>query len=343
MALTHHPNRLDGESQTFVTHALRADSFDASEDGTGRGTPLVINGNSTPETSRDLAFPLRADDGSGNRQAIAFSSKDHGADAGEIAPTLRAMGHSGSHANAGGQVAVAFTPETMYGVSHADAAQTGPDKALRALRNAVGEEAFSEWGLGVVAALRPQEILRSDVHGQGLRRPAGKNQLGLDDCALSRQEDDPAWTVQRVWEVARLGRAPRRWQPSEQLVGELGSHLSELPHQTPSTARLLLGLWRASEGLGLLRQALSTLQAARRPAGGQDQPAQSYSQVRRLTPREAERLQGFPDDYTLVPYRNKPAADGPRYKALGNSMAVPVVRWIGQRIAAVRNHQTKAA
>ena len=55
-------------------------------------------------------------------------------------------------------------------------------------------------------------------------------------------------------------------------------------------------------------------------------------QVRRLTPRECERLQGFPDDYTLVPYRNKPAADGPRYKALGNSWAVPVVRWIGQRI-----------
>jgi DNA (cytosine-5)-methyltransferase 1 len=56
--------------------------------------------------------------------------------------------------------------------------------------------------------------------------------------------------------------------------------------------------------------------------------------VRRLTPRECERLQGFPDDHTLVPHRNKPAADGPRYKALGNSMAVPVMRWIGQRIDA---------
>ena len=58
-------------------------------------------------------------------------------------------------------------------------------------------------------------------------------------------------------------------------------------------------------------------------------------QVRRLTPRECERLQGFPDDYTLVPYRKKPAADGPRYKALGNSMAVPVMRWIGERIKQV--------
>jgi DNA (cytosine-5)-methyltransferase 1 len=56
------------------------------------------------------------------------------------------------------------------------------------------------------------------------------------------------------------------------------------------------------------------------------------SAVRRLTPRECERLQGFPDDYTAIPYRNGTAADGPRYKALGNSMAVPVMRWIGQRI-----------
>jgi DNA (cytosine-5)-methyltransferase 1 len=57
--------------------------------------------------------------------------------------------------------------------------------------------------------------------------------------------------------------------------------------------------------------------------------------VRRLTPRECERLQGFPDDYTLVEYRKKLAADGPRYRALGNSMAVPVMRWIGERIKMV--------
>ena len=59
--------------------------------------------------------------------------------------------------------------------------------------------------------------------------------------------------------------------------------------------------------------------------------------VRRLTPRECERLMGFPDDFTLVPNRNKPAADGPRYKALGNSMAVPVMAWIGERIQQVEN------
>jgi DNA (cytosine-5)-methyltransferase 1 len=59
--------------------------------------------------------------------------------------------------------------------------------------------------------------------------------------------------------------------------------------------------------------------------------------VRRLMPVECERLQGMPDNYTLVPYRGKPAADAPRYKAIGNSMAVPCVAWLGQRLSRIMN------
>lgn len=57
--------------------------------------------------------------------------------------------------------------------------------------------------------------------------------------------------------------------------------------------------------------------------------------VRKLLPVECERLQGFPDNWSQIPYRGKPAEqcpDAPRYKALGNSWCVPVVRWIGHRI-----------
>lgn len=57
-----------------------------------------------------------------------------------------------------------------------------------------------------------------------------------------------------------------------------------------------------------------------------------HMSVRRLTPRECERLQGVPDNYTLIPFRGKLMADGSRYKMLGNSFAIPVVRWIGERI-----------
>lgn len=68
-------------------------------------------------------------------------------------------------------------------------------------------------------------------------------------------------------------------------------------------------------------------------------PSDGYI-VRRLTPRECERLQGMPDDHTMVPYRGKPAEecpDGPRYKAIGNSMAVPCMAWLGRRLQMVDN------
>jgi len=76
-----------------------------------------------------------------------------------------------------------------------------------------------------------------------------------------------------------------------------------------------------------------------RRAMGDNQPAVRLAmQVRRLTPTECERLQGFPDGWTNIPWRGKPEApDGPRYKALGNSMAVPCMRWIGERIQLVQN------
>jgi DNA (cytosine-5)-methyltransferase 1 len=76
-----------------------------------------------------------------------------------------------------------------------------------------------------------------------------------------------------------------------------------------------------------------TLKARTEGGGFEGSVMTPAMQVRRLTPVECERLQGFPDNYTNIPWRKKPEApDGPRYKALGNSMAVPVMRWIGERI-----------
>lgn len=209
--------RQDAETETLiptrrggffdgVTHALKGEGHDASEDGTGRGVPLVTaiqeravceNPNAGPQGAgfRDdgIAYTLEARH---HVQAVAFSAKDHGADAGDIAPTLRAGGHTGSHANGGVMPAVAFN-----------------------------------W------------------QAAGNQTTLGAN-------------------------------------------GETAATLYK------STSQAVAGMT-----------------------------------VRRLTPRECERLQGFRDDYTLIPWRGKPAPDGPRYKALGNSMAVPVMAWIGRRIA----------
>ena len=88
--------------------------------------------------------------------------------------------------------------------------------------------------------------------------------------------------------------------------------------------------WQSGgDGRGLDPRDTAQLQRCQTPA------TQTATGVRRLTPRECCRLQGFPDDYLDIPYRGKPASDGPKYKALGNSMAVPVMRWIGERIAEV--------
>lgn len=93
-----------------------------------------------------------------------------------------------------------------------------------------------------------------------------------------------------------------------------------------------------AQGIGWQEECAPTLSAGE--SGTQRSPGLLQgSAVRRLTPRECERLQGFPDDYTQIPWRDKDAdqcPDGPRYKALGNSMAVPCMSWLGQRIEAVR-------
>lgn len=78
-----------------------------------------------------------------------------------------------------------------------------------------------------------------------------------------------------------------------------------------------------------------TLDAHMGTGGGNVPMTINKAQVRRLTPRECERLQGFPDDWTAIPWRGKDAEhcpDAPRYRAIGNSWCVPVISWPGQRI-----------
>jgi DNA (cytosine-5)-methyltransferase 1 len=91
---------------------------------------------------------------------------------------------------------------------------------------------------------------------------------------------------------------------------------------------------RGRDGGGTAELGGDIQNALRASQGGGDKPhVLAQMAVRRLVPEECEALQGFPRGYTNIPWRGKPEApDGPRYKALGNSMAVPVMRWIGTRI-----------
>jgi site-specific DNA-cytosine methylase len=296
--------------------------------------------------------------------AIAFSVKDHGADAGEIAPTLRAGGHDESHANGGVMPAVAFgwqnsesqgasvsehvtptldkskTPAILQSetlsiqgftailMAYADATEADSEKVLYLLREVADSTAGARRRLGELAPFWTPEILRSGVLCEGAGREAERVNW-MDDDALPREEVGSAGEVRNLQgSEGRRCPSPRRGS-HEQRPGQPSACVPRLPHAASSGAECVFNLWATGEGSRLLQQALHTLEEVRRSADAQG-PARF--QVRRLSPRECERLQGFPDDYTLIPYRGKPAADGPRYKALGNSMAVPCMRWIGRRI-----------
>lgn len=206
---------------------------------------------------------------------------------------------------------------------------------LRTLRNEIGEEAFAQWGLGVFDSLQPSKVLQQILHGCGLRRTTFSRNWVVY-CALSREKNNPSWLLQSLRETECEGCPPQGWQPSEQFAGELGAYLSELSQPGAQAERFVRDLWEASEGAGILREALSAFQEMGRPIYDETQSALSRFAVRRLTPTEAEFLQGFPRNYTDIPWRGKEhAPDGPRYKALGNSMCVNVMRWIGERIQSV--------
>jgi DNA (cytosine-5)-methyltransferase 1 len=297
----------------MVVHSLSADGFDASEDGTGRGTPVVPVAICTAHTqsngsgfSDDVAHTLEsggaqavafaqntrdevrlyggdgktvgtlaAQPGAKQQSYVAFSAKDYGADTDTVAPTLRAMGHDGSHANGSGQVAIAFAQNQEGDVLSSDVMHSLGTNANATSRNAPTVAFTLHGNDGTTGTASPTEVA-----GSVRTRAPGSIENSSTTAVL--QEQPVAWS------------------------GEL----------TASTD-VAGTLQRGGEG------------------GRVDGVMTPQMAVRRLTPRECERLQGFPDDYTLVEYRGKLAADGPRYKALGNSMAVPVMRWIGERIAAV--------
>lgn len=141
-----------------------------------------------------------------------------------------------------------------------------------------------------------------DVSGD-VRHPAGRNQ-GQETCV--------AYGFQP--RIARNGR------------GDTGDIVGALNAQSGQT-----GKGDAAPCVALSLDLEDGMQAQSMTNG-------SFRIVRRLTPRECERLQGFPDDFTRIPWRGKPAEecpDGPRYKAIGNSWAVNCARWIGRRIERV--------
>ena len=127
-----------------------------------------------------------------------------------------------------------------------------------------------------------------------------------------------------------IGRAPEAGPQGKEYLLDGSAYCMDSRGQ-PQAVVQPIGL---DEEQNAMVDAFGTLKARTAGGGFEGSVMTTAMQVRRLTPVECERLQGFPDGYTNIPWRKKPEApDGPRYKALGNSWAVPVVQWIGERIA----------
>ncbi len=260
-SLSAHPggSRLDFQTETFVTHSLRGEGFDASEDGTGRGTPLV------PVCHVDTMPTLRAGapNGGAGHGARSGDSKDE-----YIVPVL------------------AGTIEAASGRSHG--AGTAP----------------------------------------GMLVPSDTTQITSAANRSNPQAGDPCHPL-----AAGAHPPAIAFHPTQDPISS-----TDISHAIGTGGGR--GCATAAVAFDTYNQSVNshTSQTIKSPQGAVQESVGTVlqaMQVRRLTPTECERLQGFPDGYTAIPWRKKPASecpDGPRYKALGNSWAVPVVRWIGHRI-----------
>jgi len=233
-------------------------------------------------------------------------------------------------------VAVDTLHQQGYNANYASTKEANAVETLRVLQQEIGEEAFTAWGFGILDSLQPTKVLRSRLHGAGIRCATFSRSWAVY-CAISREKNRAAGALQSVQEAEGKGCSPSGRELPEQLAEQLGAYLSQLSQPGTQFERLMHHLRCACKGVGILRQALSAIQETQRPVDVEGQTPTAMM-VRRLTPIECEFLQGFPRDYTLIPWRKKAAGecpDGPRYKALGNSMAVNCMEWIGERIAAV--------
>ena len=312
--------------------------------------------------------------------AVAFSCKDYGGDARvELSPTLRAMPHDGSHANGGGQVAVAVNVEhalhesgnfdlrdvaqpltrsehkghtvvlsplsaVAFKPSHYTRGKDGAPSDVAAPLSADADKGDQDtlvavssgrgwWSESTTGAtLRAQDsVTKADTLVATAFEPRYFNRENKTGGA-------PSEVATLTASAAKAGDAAPTVYTLEVRGREDGRRLEYRQDGTANALRTSNG---GRDGMGVGAVAAPTLTSTNDPSRS-PQATEVTQQVaavhattmavRRLTPRECERLQGFADDWTAITYRGKPAADGPRYKALGNSMAVNVMRWVGERI-----------
>jgi len=278
----------------------------------------------------DIAHALRSEGGDASEDdtgrgapVIAFSSKDDGRDAtGDISPTLRSMNHDEPHLNGGGQVAIALIQNAMRGKGQNGLGVTDGDSPMYTLDNGSQHAvAFALFG-GNKRADRPEGgfYVHEDVDITKSLDTSGLNptaQQGGVVLAFSENQRAEVVLTDYSHQLTSGGGKPGQGYPAvliapfdERVITSKANRSKVEPGEVVPTIN--------SGGL------MSIVEWAR-----------EHLAVRRLTPLECERLQGYPDGWAAVTMANgKPMSDSQRYRQLGNGFPVPVVTWIMKRIAA---------
>ena len=307
----------------IVAHALRAEGFDASEDGTGRGTPIVpvraygMTTEQTPKFGEDHALTLtkQSPTGGGQVQCVAFAFDLRGREGGAMpegphdTANIRAADGGSSRSYIAEQHPIAIQERAVCENPNAgpDGAGFRTDGAAYTLEaRTVSQAVAFDCRAGGETALAAGEVPGA-LHGS----------CGRSAVAFSCKD----YGADAADEVSPTMRAMGHGDSHANAGGQLAVVFQERT--------------RGDDGRGYERPPASSLEVC-----GTLETVKRHNialpwAVRRLITRECERLQGFPDDFLLIPFRHGLAADGPRYKALGNAMAVNVMEWIGWRIALV--------
>lgn len=201
-------------------------------------------------------------------------------------------------------------------------------KILRTLWSEIGTEAFAEWGLRVLSSLQQTEVLQSRVHEEGFCV-----EESADKCEVKQGERSAKGEILH----GTNGMSVMRWdresgcsscgrESSKQRVEQLIVTMSKLPCKDTQTEEVLQNMWSDTQGVGVLRQALSEIQKVWRSAS----VLPTYK-IRKLTPRETMRLQGFPESATDLLYTNG-FSDSRIYKFAGNAVTTTVIKALAERL-----------
>lgn len=314
--------RYDPETETIlpVTHSLRGEGFDASEDGTGRGTPLVPH----------VVGALACNTGPNGHDAGNFAC-NQAVDAGHVLPV--AFAENSRH-----ELRIEGGDGQRTGALSTGGGKPGQGVPMFLHTNKGRPDGRRSAHTEMVSVKDIVETLTTDGHAQSA--VAVPVAYGIRTANTSSNgwgiQEECTHTLDCAQGVAVA--QPVAFHPTQDPISSTDGSTHALGcGSTGGQASVAVAVaLRGREGGATAELGDEVQNCLRASGGGGDKPHVLHAmQVRRLTPVECEKLQGFEPGYTAIPWRGKPAdqcPDGPRYKALGNSWAVPNVRWIGERI-----------